>query len=134
MKSTGVARFVYTVHGTADAIAEYIENQGDNARFLQEDNTISPDETLTPVFYSTRIVGKNPTIVWDSENDRYQAQVSFEDAVIMDAARSAYSSNNDSVTDRNDVEESDDDTKGKITPNPKATDKPAARRVTKKKS
>lgn len=90
MKSTGVARYVYTVHGTAKEIAEYVENQGEFCRFLQEDGTIGEDETSTPVFYSTKLVGKNPTLRYDADNERYRAEMSFEDACIMDAVNSAF--------------------------------------------
>lgn len=93
MKATGVARFVYTVQGNAKEIAEYVENQGEYCRFLQDDGTISEEESTTPVFYSTKIVGKNPTLRWDNENERYRAEMSFEDACIMDAVTSAYNPN-----------------------------------------
>lgn len=101
MKTTGAARFVYTVVGTAKEIAEYVENQGEYCRFLQEDGTISEEESTTPVFYSTKIVGKNPTLRWDNENERYRAEMSFEDACIMEAVTSAYNPTaNSSRTDR----------------------------------
>lgn len=90
MKNTGAARYVYTVVGTAKEIAEYVENQGEYCRFLQEDGTISEEESTTPVFYSTRLVGKNPTLRWDVENERYRAEMSFEDACIMDAVSAAF--------------------------------------------
>ncbi len=93
MKNTGVARYVYTVVGTAKEIAEYVENQGEYCRFLQEDGTIGEDETATPVFYSTRLVGKNPTLRYDADNERYRAEMSFEDACIMDAVSAAFNPN-----------------------------------------
>jgi hypothetical protein len=90
MKSTGVARYVYTVQGTAKEIAEYVDNQGEFCRFLQEDGTIGEDETSTPVFYSTKLVGKNPTLRYDVDNERYRGEMTFEDACIMDAVNSAF--------------------------------------------
>jgi len=91
MKNSGKARFVYTVVGTAKEVAEYCENQGEYCRFLQSDGTISDEETNTPVYYSTIIVGKNPELMWDDENQRYRAQAGFEDAVLMDAVAKMYS-------------------------------------------
>lgn len=119
MKSTGVARYVYTVHGTAKEIAEYVENQGEFCRFLQEDGTIGEDETSTPVFYSTKLVGKNPTLKYDADNERYRAEMSFEDACIMDAVNSAFnpvassssSARNASSDDADDAELSEETTK-----------------------
>lgn len=119
MKSTGVARYVYTVHGTAKEIAEYVENQGEFCRFLQEDGTIGEDETSTPVFYSTKLVGKNPTLRYDADNERYRAEMSFEDACIMDAVNSAFnpvassssSARNASSDDADDAELSEETTK-----------------------
>lgn len=119
MKSTGVARYVYTVQGTAKEIAEYVENQGEFCRFLQEDGTIGEDETSTPVFYSTKLVGKNPTLRYDADNERYRAEMSFEDACIMDAVNSAFnpsvnsssSARNVSSDDADDAELSEETTK-----------------------
>lgn len=119
MKSTGVARYVYTVHGTAKEIAEYVENQGEFCRFLQEDGTIGEDETSTPVFYSTKLVGKNPTLRYDADNERYRAEMSFEDACIMDAVNSAFnpvvnsssSARNVNSDDADDAELSEETTK-----------------------
>ena len=103
MKATGTARFVYTVVGTAKELAEYVENQGEYCRFLQEDGSISEEETATPIYYSTRIVGENPTLRWDEENERYRAEVTFRDAVIMDAANNSYT--NSSTTTSKDNED-----------------------------
>ena len=119
MKSTGVARYVYTVQGTAKEIAEYVDNQGEFCRFLQEDGTIGEDETSTPVFYSTKLVGKNPTLRYDVDNERYRAEMSFEDACIMDAVNSAFnpsvssnsSARNVSSDDADDAELSKETTK-----------------------
>ena len=109
MKNTGKARFVYTVTGKATEIAEYIENQGEYCRFLQADGTISEDETSTPVFYSTIIVGKNPELIWDDENQRYRAQAGFEDAVLMDAVSKLYSNPVSETTSETEEEENADD-------------------------
>ena len=110
MKNTGVARYVYTVVGTAKEIAEYVENQGEYCRFLQEDGTIGEDETSTPVFYSTRLVGKNPTLRYDADNERYRAEMSFEDACIMDAVSAAFNPNANSNASRTNerVEDADE--------------------------
>jgi hypothetical protein len=109
MKNTGKARFVYTVTGTAKEIAEYVENQGEYCRFLQSDNSISEDETNTPVFYSTIIVGKNPELIWDEENQRYRAQAGFEDAVLMDAVSKMYSTTTNETKSEEQSEEDADD-------------------------
>lgn len=114
MKNTGKARFVYTVVGSAKEIAEYVENQGEYCRFLQTDGTISEDETNTPVFYSTIIVGKNPELIWDEENQRYRAQANFEDAVLMDAVSKLYS--NPVSTTTSDKEEEEDADEAEIEP------------------
>lgn len=94
-KNSGKAKYVYTVHGTAKEIADYIEHQGENARFLQKDGSISIDETVTPVFYSTKIVGKNPTLRFSEDlydgDGGYIAEVGFEDAVFMEAVSSQFS-------------------------------------------
>lgn len=106
MKATGAARYVYTVQGTAKELAEYVENQGEYCRFLQEDGSIGEEESATPIFYSTRIVGENPTLRWDAENERYRAEVTFRDAVIMDAANASYTnSSTNSSTNTEDPEE-----------------------------
>ena len=114
MKNTGKARFVYTVVGSAKEIAEYVENQGEYCRFLQTDGTISEDETNTPVFYSTIIVGRNPELIWDEENQRYRAQAGFEDAVLMDAVSKLYS--NPVSTTTSDKEEEEDADEAEIEP------------------
>jgi hypothetical protein len=109
MKNSGKARFVYTVTGTAKEIAEYVENQGEYCRFLQTDGTISEDETNTPVFYSTIIVGKNPELIWDEENQRYRAQAGFEDAVLMDAVSKMYSNpTNETKSEEQSEEDADE--------------------------
>ena len=94
-KFTGNARYIYTVHGTTAEIAEFIENQGDNVRFLQEDGSIGLEESDTPVYYSKYIVGKNPTLVWNESTNYYNANGSFEDSVLMDAARRAFTQSSD---------------------------------------
>lgn len=109
MKNTGKARFVYTVVGTAKEIAEYVENQGEYCRFLQSDGTISEDETNTPVYYSTVIVGKNPELVWDNENLRYRANMGFEDAVLMDAVGKMYSNPTETTSQTTSETEEDAD-------------------------
>lgn len=109
MKNTGVARYVYTVVGTAKEIAEYVENQGEYCRFLQEDGTIGEDETSTPVFYSTKLVGKNPTLRYDADNERYRAEMSFEDACIMDAVSQMYNPNANSSSSTRSVANEDAD-------------------------
>jgi len=117
MKNTGKARFVYTVVGTAKEIAEYVENQGEYCRFLQSDGSISSEETNTPVYYSTTIVGKNPELVWDDENLRYRANMGFEDAVLMDAVGKMYNkpteTNSESTSDKEDADDAE------IEPQPK---------------
>jgi len=96
MRGTGVARYVYTVQGTTDELVEYTENQGENCRFLQDDGSIGLEETEIPVYYSVRLVGKNPKLTWNEESGRYNAEVTFEDAVVMDAARASYTTNTES--------------------------------------
>jgi hypothetical protein len=117
MKNTGKARFVYTVVGTAKEIAEYVENQGEYCRFLQSDGTISENETNTPVYYSTNIVGKNPELVWDDENLRYRANMGFEDAVLMDAVSKKYSNPVETTSETSSDKEDADD--AEIEPQPK---------------
>lgn len=116
MKNSGKARFVYTVTGTAKEIAEYVENQGEYCRFLQSDGTISDEETNTPVYYSTIIVGKNPELIWDDENQRYRAQAGFEDAVLMDAVSKMYSNPTETKTETSSDEDADE---AVIEPTPK---------------
>lgn len=116
MKNSGKARFVYTVVGNAKEIAEYCENQGEYCRFLQSDGTISDEETNTPVYYSTIIVGKNPELIWDDENQRYRAQAGFEDAVLMDAVAKMYSNPTETKTETSSDEDADD---AVIEPKPK---------------
>jgi hypothetical protein len=129
-KNSGKAKYVYTVHGSAKEIAEYIEHQGENVRFLQKDGSIGVDETATPVFYSTKIVGKNPTLrfsedLYDGQGG-YLAEVNFEDAVYMDAVTSQFSPS-DEVTSSTEEEEEEQQApadleqpkaKAKITPTP----------------
>lgn len=107
MKATGAARYVYTVVGTAKELAEYVEMQGEYCRFLQEDGSIGEEESNTPIFYSTRLVGENPTLKFDAENDRFRAEVTFRDAVIMDAATAAYT-NTSTSSSKKDVEEDEE--------------------------
>lgn len=108
-KTTGVAKYVYTVTGSTKEIAQYIENQGEYCRFLQDDDSITDEESTTPVFYSMRNVGKNPVLRWDADNERYRADVTFEDTVLMDAVTAMYTPQNDSVKSKSDNVEEDED-------------------------
>ena len=108
---SGKARYVYTVHGSTAEIADYIEKQGDNIRYLQEDGTIGVDETDTPVYYSIQLVGKNPTLRWNEDYEYFNANMTFEDSVVMDAARRAFTSYSDTSAEDNTKEDADLDGK-----------------------
>ena len=137
-KNSGKAKYVYTVHGSAKEIAEYVEHQGENVRYLQSDGSIGVDETGTPVFYSTKIVGKNPTLRFSEDlydgAGGYIAEVNFEDAVYMDAVSSQFTSNDD--TNTSSEREEEDEPKSAATANlqepqakPKVTGKGGSRKT-----
>lgn len=77
-------RHVYTVHGTAKEIANFIEKQGENCRFLQSDGTIGQEETNTPVLYQFKHKGNTPTILWNAEYENWDANINWMDAMVLD--------------------------------------------------
>jgi hypothetical protein len=77
-------RHVYTVHGTSKEVADFIEKQGENCRYLQADGSISADETSTPVVYQFKNKGNTPTLVWNAEYENWDARINWMDAMVMD--------------------------------------------------
>lgn len=85
LKMRGVApRHVYTVHGSAREIANYVEKQGEYCRYLQPDGSIGAEETATPINYQFRHKGNTPTLVWNAEYENWDANINWMDAMIMD--------------------------------------------------
>jgi hypothetical protein len=77
-------RHVYTVHGTSKEVADFIEKQGENCRYLQTDGSIGADETSTPVVYQFKNKGNTPTLVWNAEYENWDARINWMDAMVMD--------------------------------------------------
>jgi hypothetical protein len=77
-------RHVYTVHGTSKEVADFIEKQGENCRYLQADGSIGADETSTPVVYQFKNKGNTPTLVWNAEYENWDARINWMDAMVMD--------------------------------------------------
>lgn len=99
---------VYTVHGTAKEIADYIEKQGENCRFLQADGTISPEETATPVNYQFRSSGETPTLVWNPEYENWDARINWLDAYKISKVEEELGISSTKTT-RTEEEDEDDD-------------------------
>lgn len=89
-RKTGVAREIYAISGSAKDIAEYIEYQGENARFLQPDGTIGVDVTNVPVFYSKKDKGKVATLRYAADIDMYILEMTYEEKRLRSIVREAY--------------------------------------------
>lgn len=106
-RKTGVAREIYAISGSAKDIAEYIEHQGENARFLQPDGTIGVDVTNVPVFYSKRDKGKVAALRYAADIDMYILEMTYEEKRLRSIVREAYGLDAEETTG--------------ITPNPAVT-------------
>jgi len=105
---------VYLVKGTESEIEEYIENNGSDT--LYED-----DDESQPLFF-TRTLTKSGELVWNEEDQRYRVKVTFESAVLMQAAMQSYGVDNSSSESKsNDDDDNDDESAevAKIEPTPK---------------
>jgi hypothetical protein len=109
-------RHVYTVHGTAKEIADFIEKQGENCRFLQSDGSISPDETATPVVYQFKMKGNTPTLRWNAEYENWDADIHWMDAMVLDR----FLSDAEGVTSNRDTTDESEEEEEVIATKPKA--------------
>jgi hypothetical protein len=100
-------RHVYTVHGTAKELANFVEKQGENCRYLQADGTIGQEETSTPVVYQFKNKGNTPTLVWNAEYENWDANINWMDAMAMDKF---YTDNEDVNTREQNDDQDDEDT------------------------
>jgi len=103
---------VYLVKGTESEIEEYIENNGSDTLFEDDDES-------QPLFF-TRTLTKSGELVWNEEDQRYRVKVTFESAVLMQAAMQSYGVDNSSSESKSN-EDDDDETadEAKIEPTPK---------------
>jgi len=104
---------VYLVKGTESEIEEYIENNGSDT--LYED-----DDESQPLFF-TRTLTKSGELVWNEEDQRYRVKVTFESAVLMQAAMQSYGVDNSSSESKSNDDDNDDESaeEAKIEPTPK---------------
>jgi len=100
----------YRVKGTVSEIEEFIENNGDQTIFEDDDES-------KPLFFTRRLTKEGP-LVWNEENQRYDIEITFESAVLMSAAAAAYASTSTS-TSKSEKEEEGDDEDAAIEPAPK---------------
>lgn len=96
-------RHVYTVHGTAKEIANFVELQGENCRYLQADGTIGQEETSTPVVYQFKNKGNTPTLAWNAEYENWDCNINWMDAMVMDK----FLSDTETITNREQNDEED---------------------------
>lgn len=92
---------VYKVKGTESEIETFIENNGSETLFEDDDES-------KPLFF-TRTLTKQGNLIWNEEDQRYRIEVSFESAVLMHAAMQAFGASNDSTSKSNDSESDDED-------------------------
>jgi len=103
---------VYKVKGTEAEIEEFIENNGSETIFEDDDES-------KPLFF-TRTLTKSGNLIWNEEDQRYRVEVTFESAVLMQAAMQAFGATNDSTSSKsNDSEDDDSEEEAKIEPTPK---------------
>jgi len=104
---------VYKVKGTETEIEEFIENNGSETIFEDDDES-------KPLFF-TRTLTKSGNLVWNEEDQRFRVEVTFESAVLMQAAMQAFGATNDSTSSKSNDSEDDDDSaeEAKIEPTPK---------------
>lgn len=107
-RNTGTARHIYKISGNSKQIAQFIEHQGENARFLQEDGTIGVDETSVPVFYSKADKGKVADLRYAADIDAWILDMTYEEERIRSIMREAYGLDTDSTS--------------RIAPNPAVSD------------
>lgn len=98
--STRKGTQVYLVKGTQSELEEYVENNGPETIFQDEDED-------KPLFF-TRTLTKQGNLIWNEEDQRYRVEVTFESAVLMQAAMQAFGATNDSSSKSNDSDSDDD--------------------------
>jgi len=72
---------IYRVTGSADSIEQYED--------FQAENLITDEDADCPLFFSKTLT-KQGNLVFDEKNDRYRIEVTFESAVLIDAARNSF--------------------------------------------
>jgi len=103
---------VYLVKGTESEIEEYIENNGSDTLFEDDDES-------QPLFF-TRTLTKSGELVWNEEDQRYRVKVTFESAVLMQAAMQSYGVDNSSSESKSNDDDNDETAdEAKIEPTPK---------------
>lgn len=106
---------VYKVKGTENEIEDFIENNGSETIFEDDDES-------KPLFF-TRTLTKSGNLIWNEEDQRFRVEITFESAVLMEAAKQSYSSTETSSSSKSEnSDEDDDDTsteEAKIEPTPK---------------
>lgn len=105
-RSTGVARHIYKITGSSKQIAEFVEYQGENARYLQDDGTVGVEPTSVPLFYSKKDKGKVADLCYAADIDAYYLEMTYEEERLRSIIREAYGIGEEST--------------GRITPNPAA--------------
>jgi len=99
--STRKGTQVYTVKGTASEIEQFIENNGPETIFEDDDET-------KPLFF-TRTLTKSGNLIWNEEDQRYRVQVTFESAVLMQAAMQAFGATETSSKSNEEEEDTADE-------------------------
>lgn len=105
---------VYKVKGTESEIEDFIENNGSETLFEDDDES-------KPLFF-TRTLTKQGNLIWNEEDQRYRVEVTFESAVLMQAAMQAFgATDSSSKSNDSDSDNEDDDSaeEAKIEPTPK---------------
>lgn len=103
---------VYKVKGTESEIEEFIENNGSETIFEDDDES-------KPLFF-TRTLTKSGKLVWNEEDQRFRIEVTFESAVLMQAAMRAFgATDNSSSTTKSEDEDDDSTEEAVIEPTPK---------------
>ena len=102
---------IYRVTGSDKELEEYREHQGE---YLVE------EEDETPLFF-TRTLTKQGAIKFNADKETYYIEVTFESAVLLDAARRSFSSSEssereDEVQEPADLEGGKKDTKPTTAP------------------
>jgi hypothetical protein len=99
--STRKGTQVYKVKGTASEIEQFIENNGPETIFEDDDEN-------KPLFF-TRTLTKSGNLIWNEEDQRYRVEVTFESAVLMQAAMQAFGATETSSSKSNDDEDESTD-------------------------
>ena len=118
-KKDGIRRHIYRVSGSAEALAEYAEHQGENLK--HEDD----DDDGAMLFFSRTATkrGEIARRVDDEGEEYYAIDVDFESAVMLTAIENRYAVNNN-------VDDEDDDVAEK--PAEQSTAPAPKKRVTRK--